>query len=229
MDSFHLPNITYIKSEQNRGYGAGHNIALRKVLDGSDFHFVLNSDIYFEPMELEKMIQFMGQDPTIGHLMPRVIYPSGQLQYLCKLVPTPADLFLRRFSFTPFRDMTRRRSERFELRFTNYDETMDVPYLSGCFMLFRTAALRRIGIFDERFFMYPEDIDITRRMHAEFRTVFYPRATVIHDHARESYKSARALWVHVYNVAKYFNKWGWFHDPQRSRVNRKILEQLGMS
>ena len=50
---------------------------------------------------------------------------------------------------------------------------MDVPYLSGCFMLFRVAALRRVGLFDERFFMYPEDIDLTRRIHAEFRTVFF--------------------------------------------------------
>jgi len=66
----------------------------------------------------------------------------------------------------------------------------------------------QIGFFDERFFMYPEDIDITRRMHTEFRTVFYPGATVVHDHARQSYKSMRALWVHLYNLVRYFNKMG---------------------
>jgi GT2 family glycosyltransferase len=226
---FHRPNVTYVRAERNNGYGAGHNIALRKVLDDSDFHFILNPDVHFEATELEKMIQFMEADPTIGHLMPKVIYPDGHLQYLCKLLPTPADLFLRRFSFAPLRGMTRRQSERFELRFTNYDKTMDVPFLSGCFMLFRTAALRKIGIFDEQFFLYAEDLDLARRMHAEFRTVFYPGATVVHDHARESYKSARALWVHIFSMAKYFNKWGWFYDPQRAKVNRDTLERLRVS
>jgi len=106
---------------------------------------------------------------------------------------------------------------------------MDIPYLSGCFMLFRVSALRTVGLFDERFFMYPEDIDITRRMHTEYRTVFYPAATIVHDHARESYKSKRALWIHITNLIKYFNKWGWIRDPERSRINRETLRQITSS
>jgi GT2 family glycosyltransferase len=218
--------VTYIRADANRGYGAGHNIALRKILDNSSYHFVLNPDIYFGPEELEKMICFMSQDPSIGQLMPKVIYPDGSLQYLCKLIPTPADLFLRRFAFGPLKKAARLCSERFELRHSGYNQVMDVPYLSGCFMLFRTSALRHVGLFDERFFMYPEDIDITRRMHSAFRTVFYPGATVVHDHAKESYKSLRALWIHVRNSIRYFNKWGWIHDAERSRMNRETLLRL---
>jgi GT2 family glycosyltransferase len=74
--------------------------------------------------------------------------------------------------------------------------------------------------------MYPEDIDISRRMHAKFRTVFYPGATVVHDHAKDSYKSLRALQVHLHNMAKYFNKWGWFFDQERSQFNRATLDRL---
>ncbi len=220
-----LPGIIYLPATNN-GYGAGHNIALRRVLDTADFHFVLNPDVYFEPAELEKMIDFMKDDPSIGQMMPRVTYPNGSLQYLCKLLPTPFDLFVRRFAFGPLKRLQRGRTERFELRHSGYDRVIDIPYLSGCFMLFRTSALRKIGLFDERFFMYPEDIDITRRMHAEFRTVYYPGATVVHDHAKESYKSIRALCVHVYNSIKYFNKWGWFRDSQRSRFNEETLEEI---
>jgi GT2 family glycosyltransferase len=223
---FSVPNITYMKSKMNKGYGAGHNIALQAILQSAEYHFVLNPDVYFELTELEKMILFMEQDPTIGQLMPKIVYPDGNLQYLCKLLPTPADLFLRRFAFGPLKKITHQQMERFELRNTNYDKVMDIPYLSGCFMLFRTSALRQIGLFDERFFMYPEDIDITRRMHAEFRTVFYPLATVVHDHAKESYKSVRALWIHLHNMVKYFNKWGWFWDSQRSSFNRETLRRL---
>lgn len=223
---FHLPRITYIRADANRGYGAGHNIALRRVIGKSKYHFVLNPDIYFGPEEIEKMIRFMDANSAIGQLMPKIVYPDGSLQYLCKLLPTPTDLFLRRFAFGPLRRISDARAERFELRNTRYEKVMDVPFLSGCFMLLRTATLSSVGLFDERFFMYGEDIDFSRRMHAKFRTVFYPGATIVHDHARDSYKSKRALWIHITNLVKYFNKWGWFHDPERSRFNRETFRQI---
>ncbi|HEY6488828.1 MAG TPA: glycosyltransferase family 2 protein [Terracidiphilus sp.] len=222
----HLPGVTYIRAEKNSGYGAGHNVALRKAIESSDFHLVLNPDIYFEPHELGKMIRFIAIDPSIGQLMPKVIYPDGSLQYLCKLLPTPTDLMLRRFTVGPLRALGRLSMERFELRHSGYDRVMDVPCLSGCFMLFRISALRQIGLFDERFFMYMEDFDLTRRMHAQFRTVFYPDSIVVHDHAKESYRSGRALWVHIRNAIKYFNKWGWFYDPGRTRFNEETLRRI---
>ncbi len=220
------PWITYLHAGTNLGYGGGHNVALRRILDSSELHFVLNPDVYFDGGELEKMIHFMDQHPDVGQLMPKVVYPDGRLQHLCKLLPTPADLFLRRFMHGPFWPFAEQHAERFELRFSGYDRVMEVPYLSGCFMLFRTSALRRIGLFDERFFMYPEDIDMTRRVNARYRTLFFPGATVVHDHGRESYKTARALWIHMMNLVRYFNKWGWFYDPARSRVNRETLQQF---
>lgn len=222
----HRPGVFYRRAEANRGYGAGHNIAIRQVLNEAQFHFVLNPDIYFEPEEMEKMLRFMQSDSSIGQLMPKVIYPDGSLQYLCKLVPTPADLFLRRFACGPLKVLQEKRNQEFELRHSGYSNIMDIPNLSGCFMLFRTSALREIGLFDERFFMYMEDFDISRRMHAEFRTVFFPGATVVHDHAKESYKSRKALWAHIRNSIRYFNKWGWIYDPDRTRINLETLNRL---
>jgi GT2 family glycosyltransferase len=223
---FNESRVTYIKTAGNLGYGRGHNIALRTVLKSSEFHFVFNPDIYFGPEELEKMICFMRANGSVGQLMPKVLHQDGSLQYLCKLIPTPADLLLRRFMGGPFKSLLRKRMERFELRFTGYSRIMDVPYLSGCFMLFRVDALRKVGLFDERFFMYPEDIDISRRMNAQFRTVFFPGATIVHDHARDSYKSMRSMWIHIENLVKYFNKWGWIRDSQRSQANRETLKQF---
>jgi GT2 family glycosyltransferase len=225
-DLYHLPWVTYIRSESNVGYGAGHNIALRQTILSSEFHFVLNPDIYFEPEELHKMIVRMKEDDSIGQLMPRVIYPDGSLQYLCKLIPTPVDLLFRRFLRGPLKELARRKAEQFELRFTGYNREMDIPYLSGCFMLFRISALKKIGLFDERFFMYPEDIDITRRMHSEYRTIFFPGATIVHDHAKESYKSKKMLWIHLTNLIRYFNKWGWLFDAERKKVNAWTLKSL---
>jgi GT2 family glycosyltransferase len=223
---FHLSFVKYIKSTKNVGYGAGHNIALRESILSNDFHFVLNPDIYFEPIEISKMINKMAKDKNIGQLMPKVYYPDGELQYLCKLLPTPFDLFFRLFSVGPLKNFAVNRRNNFELRFTGYKKEMNIPYLSGCFMLFRTSALKVVGLFDERFFMYPEDVDITRRMHAKYKTIFYPGAVIVHDHAKESYKSKKMLWIHVVNMIKYFNKWGWFFDAEREKVNVIVIESL---
>ena len=226
LDLYKLPFVKYIPSPTNIGYGAGHNIVLSNLINSSDFHFIFNPDIYFEPDAIQQMIERMQQDESIGQLMPKVIYPDGRLQYLCKLIPTPMDLLVRRFFLGPLKVIAERQAGKFELRFTGYSREMDVPYLSGCFMLFRTSALKKVGLFDERFFMYPEDIDITRRMHAQYRTIYYPTATIIHDHAQESYKSKKMLWIHLTNLVKYFNKWGWVFDAERKAVNANILKSL---
>jgi len=63
-------------------------------------------------------------------------------------------------------------------------------------------------------------------MRRKFRTVFYPHVAVVHYHERSSYKNVRMLWVHIVNMIKYFNKWGWFFDKERKKVNQEIMEQL---
>jgi hypothetical protein len=216
--------VKYIFNNQNMGYGAAHNIALRKtVAQQVPYHLVVNPDISFNPEILENMVAFMNNNSEIGHLMPKVYYPDGKIQYLCKLVPTPFDLIFRRF--LP-KSWTRKRTTQFELRASGYNKIMDVPYLSGCFMLLRTKALEEVGLFDERFFMYPEDIDLTRRIHRKFRTVFYPNTSIVHHHAQESYINLSMLWIHIINLIRYFNKWGWFFDKERKIVNQETLKQL---
>jgi GT2 family glycosyltransferase len=227
--SFEKPWIQYTATGRNLGYGAGHNIALRKVLQTSSFHFILNPDVRFDETELEKIVAFAESDPSIGLVMPKIIYPDGSLQYLCKLIPTPGDLLMRRIAIPLLRDAMRRKMERFELRFTGYDQIMEVPVLSGCFMLLGTEALRKVGLFDERFVMYLEDFDLSRRIHEQFRTVFYSGALVTHDHAKYSYRSLRGLQMHASSAIKYFNKWGWLIDPIRRDTNRKILQELSLT
>ena len=93
-------------------------------------------------------------------------------------------------------------------------------------MFLRVASLQDVGLFDERFFMYGEDIDLSRRVHARYRTMYYPNVTVIHAHKAESYKSRKMLVVHMLNIIKYFNKWGWIYDAERIRINSALQDQL---
>ena len=74
--------------------------------------------------------------------------------------------------------------------------------------------------------MYPEDIDLTRRIHECYKTMYCPSVVVVHDHAQESYKSIKMTFVHIVNMCRYFNKWGWFHDSKRREMNRKLAQEI---
>lgn len=215
-DYTHLPH--------NPGYGAGHNVAIRKVIDaGAAYHIVMNTDLSFRNDVVCPMVEYMKDNPRVGHLMPKILNPDGSIQRLCKLVPTPFDLFARMFLPSTIKAKL---SRRFELHGSGYNKIMFVPYLSGCFMLLRTEALKAVGLFDERFFMYPEDIDLTRRIAEKYETIFFPDCIVVHEHAASSKKSLCMMWVHVYNIIKYFNKWGWIFDRGRKLLNQKALAQF---
>jgi GT2 family glycosyltransferase len=216
--------INYIHTPINLGYGGGHNIAIKQSLsDGFVYHLVINADISFSTEGLLKIINFMNENPNIGQLMPKVLNPDGTIQRLCKLVPTPIDLIVRRFLPRVLFESFRRR---FELWDSGYDKIIFVPYLSGCFMFLRCSVLKEIGIFDERFFMYPEDIDLTRRIAIKYDTCFYPFVEVIHEHGAASYKSKHMLIIHLVNIFLYFCKWGWFFDKERCILNEKTLYQF---
>jgi GT2 family glycosyltransferase len=219
-----ISSLEYIHGHGNVGYGAAHNIAIRKSIElGASYHVVINPDIVFNDHVIEELTKYMDSNADVGQLMPKVFYPDGELQYLCKLIPTPMDLIFKRF--LPSK-LTEKRLHKFQLRFTKYDKIMNIPYLSGCFMFFRVSALKDIGLFDERFFMYPEDIDITRRMHEKYKTIFYPHVSIIHAHAAESKTNSKMLKIHIVNMVKYFNKWGWFFDSKRRKINKKLLAEL---
>ena len=216
--------VTYIFNNNNPGYGAAHNIAIRKTIEqGIPYHLVINPDIEIRSSDLEIIESFMNLNTKTGHLMPKVLYPDGKIQYLCKLLPTPFDLIFRRFLPAKW---TESRMEKFEMRKTGYNKLMQVPYLSGCFMFLRTEALKEIGLFDERFFMYPEDIDLTRRIHRKYQTVFYPDVSIVHHHAQSSYLNLKMLRIHITNMILYFNKWGWIFDKERRKINNEILKQF---
>ena len=216
--------VNYIHS-LNLGYGSGHNVAIRKSIEmGSDYHVVLNPDIYWNDNVIERLCEFMDANSDCGLVMPKIVYPSGETQHLCKLLPSPMDLIGRRF--IPIKSYQKKHDYQYELHWTGYDSIMEVPSLSGCFMFMRCSVLKHIGGFDERYFMYAEDLDLCRRIGEVSRTMFYPNVVVVHEYEKGSYKSGKLLKYHVASIVKYFNKWGWIFDRKRIEKNRSCIEQL---
>jgi len=220
-----ITGVEYIHNGRNLGYGAGHNVAIRKARQvSSDYHLVINSDVYFGEGVIGRIVSYMDANEDVAQVIPNVVYPDGRLQYVIRMLPAPADLIFRRFM--P-RKMAEKRNFRYCLEFFDHKRPVNVAYHQGSFMFFKVKCFERVGLFDERFFMYPEDIDITRRMHRHYRTMFFPEVTVVHAHKAASYKSWRMLVVHSLNMIKYFNKWGWIFDNERKQWNKQLLKELG--
>lgn len=215
------PGIEYIFNNKNLGFGKAHNIAMRKSVSEATYHLVLNPDVYFGAGVLESLFDKMESDPSIGMISPKILYPDGHVQHLCKLLPTPLDLFARRF--LPDADWIRERNKKYELKETGYNCEMNIPYLSGCFMFLRTSVLNEVGFFDERIFMYIEDADLTRRIHQKYKTIFYPEAQIFHHYEKGSYKNKKLMMYNIHGAAVYFFKWGWFHDRERKKINEKVI------
>ena len=100
---------------------------------------------------------------------------------------------------------------------------MEVPNLSGCFMFIRTEVFSNVGLFDERYFLYLEDTDLCRRINEDYRTVYFPKVSIIHGYSKASYKSLRLMKLHLQSSVKYFNKWGWFKDAKKEAINYSVL------
>ena len=218
--------IEYIFNDANLGYGGGHNIAMKKSIeDAVAYHVVLNPDIYFEKGVIEGLYEYMQEHEDVGQIMPKVLYPNGELQRLCKLLPTPLDLFARRF--LPIKSLVDKINNRYELNFFSYEEIAEIPFLSGCFMFFRTDVLKQDCLFDEDFFMYLEDADITRRIAKISKTIYYPEVSIYHEYQRGAHKNRKLLWIFIGSVFTYFHKYGWFFDKERNAINKKTLQNLG--
>lgn len=217
--------IEYIP-HKNTGYGSSHNIALHSAIEAeSEYHIVLNPDIYFDSNVLGELTEYMNANPDVAYILPRVTYPNGDLQYLCKLLPTPFNLIFRRFF--PKTGYFEKINNKYELKMFGYDRIINPPCLSGCFMFLRLSVIKENNLFfDEKYFMYCEDYDLIRRIHRVSKTIFYPNVTIVHNHQKGSYKSKKLLLIHIKSAIRYFNKFGWFFDSERKSMNEKILREI---
>jgi GT2 family glycosyltransferase len=221
---FESYNWTYIHNPSNPGFGASHNLIFDKFSNRAEYHLIVNPDITFSSDVVSDLMSFLDKNEEAGCVMPKVYYPEGGIQRLAKLLPSPKDWIVRRL---PFKSLKERVNQRLELHNANYETgTFQVPFVSGCFVLFRSRIIDEIGFFDTRFFMYTEDTDLSRRLWMNgSRPYYYGSAFVNHGYEKGSSKNLKLLKIHIESAIKYFNKWGWI-DRERRRINSECLAQF---
>ena len=228
INNFSDDRIEYIFNNSNNGFGSGHNVVLKKLMDNNfkekaEFHIILNADITFEENTIEKMVDYMRKNPEIGQIGPKIYESSGEVNKSCRLLPTPLNLIFRRFF--PIKSIVDKMDYNYEMRWCDYNSIMEVPILSGCLMFIRTDILKNVGMFDTRYFMYMEDYDLCRRIGQKYKIIFYPEVKIIHKHGKASYKTRKMMIAHINSAIKYFNKWGWFFDKERKIRNRECIKR----
>lgn len=198
------PFLHFFLNEKNLGFGAGHNRVISHL--DSQYHVVVNPDIILRDDVFARMAAYLDRHPDTVLLSPRVLFPSGREQILPKRNPFLRALAARRL---PRFERFHRHAEWYEMRDQNLNLPQEIEFASGCFMFLRTEAFRKAGGFDERYFMYFEDADLTRALCAEGKVQYDPSFVVYHRWDRVSARSFKYMMIQVFSMVKYFNKWGW--------------------
>lgn len=198
-----------ISGHGNVGYGRGHNLAIERT--GSRYHLVLNPDIDMNANALMHAFRFLENHPDAGLVTPRIDDESGAQQYLCRRYPTVLDLFVRGFVPRGVQRYFAARLDRYEMRdvINPHDILWDPPIATGCFMFFRTAALKRLGGFDSRYFVYFEDYDLSLRTHELTRVVYVPSVRAVHHGGGAALKGLAHIRMFMASALKFYNRFGW--------------------
>lgn len=187
-------NVKYFHMKKNIGFAKGHNFAFKQLKEKSLVHLILNPDIYFLKEDMESFLKwFINTDYVLA--IPNVLYPDGKIQNIARNIPTIISLIKRKF-------------------INHYDEILisnntiqEIPFAHGCFFAFKSEVFSKLNGFDERFFMYMEDIDIWIRAKNYGKTVINTNYKIYHYFRKASSKNFKLFLYHLVSAFKFFKKY----------------------
>jgi len=200
--------VSYTAMPDNRGFGAGHNHVIQSV--DSTFHLVLNPDVELSPDALVVGLAALQDDAGVALVSPRVTGDEGRQEFLCKRYPSVLVLLLRAFAPRFIRRLFQRRLGRYQMRDACAgSREAEVMLASGCFMLVRSDAIRAAGGFNEGYFLYFEDFDLSLRLGGQGRLIFNPAIHIMHHGGYAASKGMAHLRFFLRSGVTFFNQHGW--------------------
>ncbi len=191
-------SAVFTENGENLGFGKANNLIIPHL--DSEYLAIINPDIRLSYDVLSQITEYMDLNPDIVLVTPKIVFPDGAEQVLPKLRPTFKYLLARR---TPF---FKKAAKEYIMEGVEFTEPTEIGLCSGCFSVIRSEVFKALGGFDERFFMYMEDADLTLRAKEYGKTVFLPNASVIHEWERSSSKSLKYLMIHISSMIKFLIK-----------------------
>ncbi len=220
----HFPSVVFVPIKENVGFGKSVNIALGKAK--GDYVFIVNADIIIdEEKAIEKMLKYLEEHEDVGEVGPKLLNVNGTVQESCFRFYTPLTVICRRTVLGKV-SFGKKILDEFLMRdiFEKEEITkpISVDWLMGSAIMARKADLERIGGFDERFFMYFEDVDLSRRFwESGKKVVYFPQAVMYHYHFQSSKRKSllyslfsKYARIHIKSALKYFLKYGGGKPPR---------------
>jgi len=218
------PAVRLLAEKENWGFSRGVNLGIRMAR--GRYFLIINPDTVFKPDSLAKLSDFMETHGDAGIVGPKLVFHDGNLQYSCRRFYTWKVLLLRRTFLGKIFRNSKAVADHLMLEY-DHETTQEVDWLLGACMFVRRSAVEAVGLMDERFFLYFEDVDWCYRMKQEGWKVFYhPGAVVVHGYARESAQSVlnRSFIVHLASLVRYYDKWNFIlYFLKKYREVAKIL------
>lgn len=165
---------------------------------------MINPDLYWKEDSVAAMVDFMESNANeIASCTPKIINPNGSRQYLPQREPSLRYVL---FSKIPFLTYLRKEYTRESM---NLEQPTEIDFCTGCFFCVKSDIFRQIGGFDERYFMYFEDADLSKKLRKTHKIFFYPYTEVIHTWKRDNTRSSIGRKRFLISMCQYFKKWGW--------------------
>ena len=198
-----FPEVKLLCNDKNLGFSVANNQAIRK--SSGRYILLLNPDTVIEEDTLQKCTRYMDEHPEAGGLGVKMINGKGDfLPESKRSLPTPEVAFYKIFGLSRLFPRSRIFGK-YHLGFLDRDQIHSIEILPGAFMMLRKSALDKVGLLDERFFMYGEDIDLSYRLlNAGFKNVYFPETTIIHYKGESTKKGSLNYVVSFYNAMRIF-------------------------
>jgi len=200
-----FPHVNLIENKENVGFAKANNQAIKKCT--GDYILLLNPDTIVLQNAVEKIVNFMGENPTVGICGCKVLNEDRTLQLACRRsIPTPKVAFFRFIGLSKLFPKNRLFAK-YNLTYINSNEPHEVDAVSGSFLMIRREVVDNIGKLDERFFIYGEELDwCLRAKKAGWKVMYYPNAEIIHYKGECSKSNSRKATFEFYRSMYLFHK-----------------------
>ncbi|RJO59259.1 glycosyltransferase family 2 protein [Candidatus Parcubacteria bacterium] len=200
-----FPETRVIAAKQNRGFGAGMNLGMQAAK--GQYFILLNPDVAIMDRPFDRLVEYMDTHTQVGLAGPKLLNPDGSVQFSCFRFPKWYTPILRR---SPLGTLPKFRThlKKYLMKDFSHQENRNVDWLLGAFLIVRRSAVEKVGRFDERFFLYFEDVDWCRRFWSAGWAVHYVSTVeVVHYHKRESAEIAGFSGIFAYPTRIHIKSW----------------------
>jgi GT2 family glycosyltransferase len=212
-------NLLLNRSEKNTGFAGGYNIGIKEALKrGADYVLIVNNDTIIDPLMIENMLKVLESDPQIGITVPKIYFAKGHEFHKNRYVEKElGKVFWYAGGSTDWRNVKSVHRGVDEVDHGQYDYIEKVDFATGCCILFKREVLKKVGLFNEQYFLYYEDADLSERIKkAGYRIYFVPNSVLYHNNASSSGGAGNQL--QDYFITRNQMLFGLTYAPLKSKI-----------